>query len=165
MSSRHLLLPLIAVFATALSAPALSAGPEGLWLVKDQTGRIRIEKCGNQLWGTIAWQKTPSKDTNNPDPALKDKPMLGTAILIGMRQTQANLWEGDIYNPRNGSIYKSKMSMQGDALDIKGCVMGGIICGGESWTRIADEVGCVTKGSHAAILRGEIRPRAAAAAH
>ena len=37
--------------------------------------------------------------------------------------------------------------------------------GGDSWTRIADEVGCVTKGSHAALLRGEIRPRAAAAAH
>ncbi len=36
--------------------------------------------------------------------------------------------------------------------------------GGESWTRIADEVGCVTKGNHAAALRGgEIRPRAAAA--
>jgi photosystem II stability/assembly factor-like uncharacterized protein len=36
--------------------------------------------------------------------------------------------------------------------------------GGDSWTRIADEVGCVTKGNHAAALRGEIRPRAAAAA-
>jgi photosystem II stability/assembly factor-like uncharacterized protein len=36
--------------------------------------------------------------------------------------------------------------------------------GGDSWIRIADEVGCVTKGNHAAALRGEIRPRAAAAA-
>ena len=139
MLSRRLLLPLIAVFAAALPAPAMSASPEGLWLVKDQTGRIRVEKCGNQMWGTIAWQKTPSKDENNPNAALKSRSMLGAAILIGMRQTEANLWEGDIYNPRNGSIYKSKMSMQGDStLDIKGCVMGGIICGGETWTRIAE---------------------------
>jgi hypothetical protein len=36
--------------------------------------------------------------------------------------------------------------------------------GGNSWTRIADDVGSVTKGNHAAALRGEIRPRAAAAA-
>ncbi len=35
--------------------------------------------------------------------------------------------------------------------------------GGDSWTRIADEVGCVIKGNHAAALRGEIRPRTAAA--
>jgi photosystem II stability/assembly factor-like uncharacterized protein len=37
--------------------------------------------------------------------------------------------------------------------------------GGASWTSIADEIGCVTKGSHAAALRGEIRPHAGAAAH
>jgi hypothetical protein len=35
--------------------------------------------------------------------------------------------------------------------------------GGNSWTRIADEVGCVTKGSHAAILHDEIRPHAVTA--
>ena len=155
MSSRRLLLPLIAAFVISFSAPALSAGPEGLWLVKDQTGRIRIEKCGAQLWGTIAWQKTPSKDTNNPDPALKERSMLGAAILIGMRQTQSNLWEGDIYNPRNGSIYKSKMSMQGDTLEIKGCVMGGIICGGETWTRMAENVaGTAPKNNCAASRAG-----------
>jgi len=34
--------------------------------------------------------------------------------------------------------------------------------GGDSWNRIADEVGCITKGSHAAILRDELRPRVAA---
>jgi hypothetical protein len=26
--------------------------------------------------------------------------------------------------------------------------------GGDSWIRVADEVGCVTKGNHAAALRG-----------
>jgi hypothetical protein len=31
-------------------------------------------------------------------------------------------------------------------------------------TRIADEVGYVTKGNHVAALRGEIKPRAAATA-
>src|SRR5262245_5398506 len=110
MSSRHLLLVLVAAFAASVSAPVMAAGPEGLWLVKDQTGRIRIEKCNNLMWGSVAWQKEPSKDTNNPNPALQDRPIVGVAILIGMGQTEANLWEGNIYNPRNGNIYKSKMS-------------------------------------------------------
>ena len=157
MSSRRLLLlALIAMFAATLSVPAMSASPEGLWLVKDQSGRIRIEKCGSQMWGTIAWQKTPSRDENNPNPALKSRSMLGAAILIGMRQTQANLWEGDIYNPRNGSIYKSKMSMQGDTLDIKGCVMGGIICGGETWMRIAENTSGTAPKDNCGVTR---RPR------
>src|SRR6187200_2539078 len=129
MSFRHLLLVLITALAAGVSAPAVAAGPEGLWLVKDQTGRIRIEKCNNLMWGSVAWQKEPSKDTNNPNPALQDRPIVGVAILIGMGQTEANLWEGNIYNPRNGNIYKSKMSMQGEMLDIKGCVLGGLICG------------------------------------
>jgi uncharacterized protein (DUF2147 family) len=79
--------------------------------------------------------------------------MLGAAILIGMRQTQPNLWEGDIYNPRNGSVYKSKMSMQGDTLDIKGCVMGGIICGGETWTRIAENTPGTAPKNHCAAAK------------
>ena len=62
------------ISSAKVPAPAMAAGPEGLWLVKDQTGRIRIEKCNNLMWGSIAWQKDPSKDVNNPNPALKDKP-------------------------------------------------------------------------------------------
>src|SRR5882724_1742206 len=69
MSFRRALLPLIAVFAAAFAVPAKSASPEGLWLVEDQAGRIRIEKCGNEMWGFLAWQKEARNDTNNPDPA------------------------------------------------------------------------------------------------
>lgn len=154
MPARRLLLPMLALSVIVSASPAWSAGPEGLWLVKEGTGRIRIEKCGNAMWGTIAWQKTPSKDEKNPNPALRDRPMIGTAILIGMKPTQANLWEGDIYNPRDGSIYKSKMSMQGDALDIKGCVLGGLICGGETWTRLADNTPGTAPKNNCAAARG-----------
>ena len=153
MSSRHLLSVLVAAFVASMSAPAMAAGPEGLWLVKDQTGRVRIEKCSNQMWGSVAWQKEPSKDGNNPNPALKDRPIVGIAILIGMSQTEANLWEGNIYNPRNGNIYKSKMSMQGEMLDIKGCVLGGIICGGEAWTRLADNTPGTAPKNNCAVTR------------
>jgi len=153
MSFRHVLLALVAAFVASVSAPALAAGPEGLWLVKDQTGRIRIEKCNNVMWGSVAWQKEPSKDGNNPNPALKDRPIVGIAILIGMSQTEANLWEGNIYNPRNGNIYKSKMSMQGEMLDIKGCVLGGLICGGEAWTRLADNTPGTAPKNNCAVTR------------
>lgn len=156
MSIHRLLFPLVAVFAATLSAPAQSAGPEGLWLVKDQTGRIRIEKCGSDMWGTIAWQKTPKNDTSNPNPALRNRPLIGSAILIGMRPAGADRWEGDIYNPRDGSIYKSKMALlPSGTLDIKGCVLGGLICGGENWTRLAETMpGTAPKNNCAAARAG-----------
>jgi uncharacterized protein (DUF2147 family) len=152
MSFRRLLFPLIAVFAVVLPATARSASPEGLWLVDDQTGRIRIEKCGNEMWGTIAWQKDPKNDTNNPNSARHSRPLVGSAILIGMKPAGADRWEGDIYNPRDGKIYKSKMALlPSGILEIKGCVLGGLICGGENWKRLAqDPPGTAAKNNCAA---------------
>ena len=146
MSSRRALLLLIAVFAAAFAAPAKSASPEGLWLVEDQTGRIRIEKCGNEMWGFLAWEKTPSNDTNNPNPAMRNKPMVGVPILLGMKPVGDDRWEGNVYNPLNGKTYASKMAMLASGkLEIKGCVMG-FLCGGENWTRLAqDPPGTVPK--------------------
>ncbi len=151
MSFRRLLFPLIAVCAVVLPATARSASPEGLWLVEDQTGRIRIEKCGNDMWGFIAWQKDPKNDTSNPNPARHNKPLVGSAILIGMKPVGGDRWEGNVYNPRDGKIYSSKMAMlPSGKLEIKGCVMG-ILCGGENWTRLAqDPPGTAPKGNCAA---------------
>ena len=33
---------------------------------------------------------------------MHNRSLLGSAVLIGMRPTEANLWEGDIYNARDG---------------------------------------------------------------
>jgi uncharacterized protein (DUF2147 family) len=139
MSLRRALLPLIAVFVAAFSVSANSASPEGLWLVEDQAGRIRIEKCGNEMWGFLAWQKSPQNDTNNPNPAMRNRSLLGAPLLIGMKQSDQDRWEGNVYNPRDGKTYSSKMTMlPSGKLEIKGCVMG-ILCGGENWTRLAQD--------------------------
>lgn len=157
MLFRRLLVPLVFVFALDLPANAQSGSPEGLWLVKDQTARIRIEKCGNEMWGTVAWQNENKHDVNNPDPAMRNRSLLGSAVLIGMRPAAANLWEGDIYNARDGKTYSSKMAvLPSGALEIKGCVMGGLFCGGESWTRLLEPpmaAGAAPRSSCAALRR------------
>lgn len=153
---------LVAAVVVAMSSPASAqnAGPEGLWLVKDQTARIRIEKCGNEMWGTVAWQNEPKIDVNNPDPAMRQRSLLGSAVLIGMRPAAANLWEGDIYNARDGKTYSSKMTMlPSGALEIKGCVMS-IICGGENWTRLQEPppaAGAAPRSSCAGLRRPAAR--------
>lgn len=45
MSFRYLLFVLVAAFAAGVSAPAMAAGPEGLWLVKDQTGESGLRNA------------------------------------------------------------------------------------------------------------------------
>lgn len=154
MSFRRAMLPMIAMIASTSPGFAQGTGPEGLWLVKDQTARIRIEKCGNEMWGTIAWQKEPKNDTSNPNPALHKRPLLGSAVLIGMKPVEANRWEGDVYNARDGKTYSSKMAVLGPGtLEIKGCVMGGMICGGENWTRIAETTPGTAPKNNCAVVR------------
>jgi uncharacterized protein (DUF2147 family) len=154
MSFRRALLPLTAVFAVVFSASAKSASPEGLWLTEDQAGRIRIEKCGNEMWGFLAWQKSAKTDVNNPNPVMHNRSLLGAPLLISMKPADDDHWEGNVYNPRDGKTYSSKMAMlPSGKLEIKGCVMG-ILCGGENWTRLTqDPLGTTPRGNCANLRR------------
>ncbi len=44
--------------------------------------------------------------------ARKDQPIIGMTILSGLRKTGDNEWSGgEILDPENGKVYKSKMSL------------------------------------------------------
>jgi uncharacterized protein (DUF2147 family) len=128
--------------AAAQSAAAPTADPVGEWLVKDGSARIKVVSCPqaqNQpptLWGVIWAEMKPSRDTANPDPSMKNRPMVGVPILINMKQTQANRWDGRIYDARGGSIYDANVTLnRNDMLEVRGCVAS-IFCGGEDWKRV-----------------------------
>ncbi|MEO1089544.1 MAG: DUF2147 domain-containing protein [Pseudomonadota bacterium] len=60
---------------------------------------------------------------------------LGKAIIMDMQSDGAgNFSDGKIWDPENGKTYSSKMTLQGDILDVEGCV--GILCRGQHWTRV-----------------------------
>ena len=106
----------------------------GNWLVKDQTAVIRIAPCADALCGTIAWTSQPGLDENNPDPGKRDRPIVGTQIIVGMKPAGGNRWDGEIYNPENGKTYSGHIILLSpDVLRIEGCLL--IFCGGENWTR------------------------------
>jgi len=116
---------------------ALAQSPLGEWRVKEGTADIRIVQCNSGLWGVIAWTKgPPGTDENNPDPALRNRSLMWMPILINMQPANGR-WEGQVYNAENGQTYTSYISLLSpDVLKIEGCVLGGLICGGEDWTRV-----------------------------
>ena len=140
----------LAAALALVGAPALAADPTGNWLVKDQTAIIRIAPCADALCGTIAWTSQPGLDENNPDPSKRNRPIVGTQILLGMKPAGGgtggtggasgtggaggNRWDGEIYNPENGKTYSGHVILLSpDLLRIEGCLL--IFCGGENWTR------------------------------
>ena len=133
------------LFATG---SALAADPVGEWLVEDRSARMKIVRCPQgqtqALWGVIWAQSKPGFDTANRDPSMRGRPLLGIPILIDMRQTKPNRWEGKIYDPKGtalisgGGIYDANITLnEKDMLEVRGC-FGGLICDGEDWTRITD---------------------------
>jgi uncharacterized protein (DUF2147 family) len=127
---------LLAGFLSTDLAVAAELQPTGDWRTADGRAIIRVEDCSGVLWGTIAWEKEPGVDENNPDPAERTRPTLGVRILLSMKPTKPNLWQGEVYNPENGKTYDAKISVSApDILRIEGCVLS-FLCGGENWTRV-----------------------------
>jgi uncharacterized protein (DUF2147 family) len=128
---------LLVGFLPPSMATAAEPQPTGEWRTANGQANVRIDDCDGILWGSIAWEKDPGgTDSNNPNPAERNHPTLGLHILLAMKPTKPNLWQGEVYNPENGKKYDSKISLASpDVLRIEGCVLG-FLCGGENWTRV-----------------------------
>jgi uncharacterized protein (DUF2147 family) len=149
--------------ATGL-APALAADPTGDWKVADGVANIRVAQCNGDMWGVVAWEKTPGgRDTNNPDASKRSRPTLGMPILIDMKKKPGvDQWEGQVYNAKDGQSYSSTIKPVGsDQLEIQGCVLG-FLCGGETWTRVAGPIPSSTANSMAKGTAPGALPKAAA---
>ena len=128
---------LLAVLTALSIAPASAGDPSGDWLVENGEAKIRVALCGGSLWGVISWEKNPGgKDSSNPDPAKRSRDTLGLPILIDMKPAGGDKWAGQIYNAKDGKMYQASVSLESDnALKVRGCVLGGLFCGGETWAR------------------------------
>src|SRR5258705_2457171 len=121
---------------------ALAADPTGAWRVADGVANIRVAQCNGNMWGVVAWEKTPGgRDKNNPDVSKQSRPTLGMPILIDMKKKAGvDQWEGQVYNAKDGQLYSSTIKPVGtDQLEIQGCVLG-FLCGGETWTRVGPPI-------------------------
>ena len=149
-------------------ATAQAADPTGDWRVADGVANIRVAQCGGNMWGVVAWEKTPGgRDANNPDPARQSRPTLGMPILLAMKKKPGTeAWEGQVYNAKDGQTYSSTIKPVGnDQLEIQGCVLG-FLCGGETWTRVGPPIPSSPANSMARGVNnpGAARPQAAAPA-
>ncbi|SDU19079.1 DUF2147 domain-containing protein [Stappia sp. ES.058] len=137
----HIRLAASALAAAVLgfaSTATLAADATGVWQRPSGTSRIEISPCGSSLCGKLVWLKAPRNDSKNPDPAKRARPLLGTRTVMGMTPAgDAGVWKGKVYNAEDGKTYSGRMTLEGpDKLSLKGCVLGGLICRGETWSRV-----------------------------
>jgi uncharacterized protein (DUF2147 family) len=129
-------------------AAALPATLTGTWLTADGTSRVRFEPCQAATCGRIVWIADPvDKDTggpvldkNNPKPELRTRTLVGITLLFGLMPVEApGEWDGHVYNPQDGNTYDVIITLKSaDRLELKGCLIAGFLCMGETWSRVAD---------------------------
>jgi uncharacterized protein (DUF2147 family) len=136
---------LIVVLFAATPVGAQSPTPVGIWLHSNKRIQVEIAPGGARLCGKMVWfrwpndaQGLPLVDLNNPDPALRTRPLLGLRILRGLRRAGKRAWEnGRIYNPDDGTEYRAKMSIEDDGtLRVRAYVLLPILGKTLVWTRV-----------------------------
>jgi uncharacterized protein (DUF2147 family) len=144
--------PLLSLVFVVVSAHA--EGPDailGVWYNEEKDAKIEIVRCDSAYCGTVVWLKEPvypagSKegvpgteklDHNNPDPALRKRPVIGLEIMRGFTFTGGNLWKnGKIYDPKNGKTYSGKIKLASpERLDLRGYIGISLIGRTSTWTR------------------------------
>jgi uncharacterized protein (DUF2147 family) len=128
---------LITISLTAFGQPQPDA-IVGEWLTAAKDGKVQIYKSGNKFFGKISWGNRPNgKDTNNPDPKLRDQNLIGLVILKDFSFNGKDKWEdGTIYDPNNGKTYSCVIRLKDEkTLEVRGYIGISLLGRTEVWTR------------------------------
>jgi uncharacterized protein (DUF2147 family) len=117
-------LALGAVVLTSAATLAHAGDPTGTW-TRPSTGTVvKFYNCGSNLCAKIVGVKDKAKQGT-----------VGTVIMSGAAKSGENTWKGDLLNTEDGQTYSGVVTLTGGGLSLKGCVLGGIVCKGETWVK------------------------------
>ncbi|MEM1375627.1 MAG: DUF2147 domain-containing protein [Pseudomonadota bacterium] len=86
---------------------------------------VNMAQCGSKICGTIA--SVVGNDNTS---------IVGRQIIANMSPNGGGAYSGGtIWAPDQDKTYKSKMQLSGNSLKVQGCVLGGAVCRGQTWTR------------------------------
>lgn len=129
-------LALLALATLSVAASAAPAPVTGRWLTVEGKALVDISPCGSTLCGRITRVLKPrpggpAVDANNPDAALRTRPIAGILILSDFKPSD-DRWKGRIYDPESGRTYRSELIRTSGTLKVKGCI--GPFCRMQEWT-------------------------------
>lgn len=123
---------LLTVLMSVTGVAHASAPVNGRWYTDGKDSIVEVGPCGALVCGRVVKvlknmpNGQPPVDANNPNPALRKRPVQGITILSGFKDTGKE-WAGSIYDPRAGKTYKSTMvRLANGNLKVQGCW--GIFC-------------------------------------
>ncbi len=152
MRGISVLLSMLFVFIMATSSHAADSDAVlGVWDTEKKDARIEIYKCGGKYCGRIVWMKEPNYtaydkagrigkpivDDKNPNPEVRNRPVLGLTIMKDFAYAGENHWEdGKVYDPETGKTYSATMTLASPRrLHLRGYILFSLFGRTSTWTR------------------------------
>jgi uncharacterized protein (DUF2147 family) len=107
----------LSLCALALSGSVASASDlSGVWL-RPKTGKhVQSFACGGGLGLKVV--------------------ATGKVIMCGAKATGKGTYKGTLTSTEDGNQYAGTVTFAGNSLELSGCVLGGLICKSETWSRV-----------------------------
>ena len=117
----------------ATAAPA-AAAPLGVWQNPRATIRVRTAMCGSNLCGSIV-AAAPEARQDARDAGVPN--LIGLSLLRSYHLTSPGHWQGHVFVPDMGGVYFSRLvELAPGQIRISGCILGGLLCKSQVWTRV-----------------------------
>lgn len=128
-------LPIAALAATLALATPLSAsadGIHGIWQTApddDDYAHIEMIDCSG---GKICGRVVKTFDAGGEYPSDE----VGQFVVRNMVANAEGTFEGKVWDPKSERAYFARIEVKGDTLALDGCILGGLICREQIWTRV-----------------------------
>ncbi|WP_422646688.1 DUF2147 domain-containing protein [Agrobacterium tumefaciens] len=98
---------------------------DGNWARGDGKAKVNIAPCGDNICATNTWIKPGTP-----------KEKAGDKLIMDINQDTDGSYSGTAFDPQRDKSYKITVTVDGNSMMTKGCIVAGLLCKGINWTRI-----------------------------
>jgi uncharacterized protein (DUF2147 family) len=123
-----------AIVAAALSIASSTSAPVGVWQNPRHTIAVQTALCGSSLCGKIV-AAAPVAVSDARESGVAQ--LIGTSLLRDYRKNGPDSWRGIVFVPDMGRTFDSRLTvLSPNQLRISGCILKGLLCKSQIWTRV-----------------------------
>ncbi|MGF9564338.1 DUF2147 domain-containing protein [Neorhizobium sp. JUb45] len=102
-----------------------AADVDGEWARGDGNARVIVAPCGSDICAVNTWIKPGTP-----------KEKKGDKLVMSVKPSGDGIYSGTAFDPQRDMTYKITVTVNGDKMTTKGCIVAGLLCKGVDWSRI-----------------------------
>ncbi len=131
---RRTIFIIAAMTLAAAPASASAQAIEGQWTNYKKNVVVQVERCGADYCGRVVRASAKAQEKARKGGTAR---LVGTQILSGLKPIGGGRFRGKAFVPkRNIHATATVRQLSDDTMQVQGCVLGGLLCDNEKWTRV-----------------------------